>query len=356
MKDRRNVKNLVPQSSAATAKSDLERLLAASREFSVEFHPFMASHLPMMLVALNRLGASDERLAEWFAIYRDVSKLVPTPPVMRPIERARWTAALGDRSREGDYRAFFSQEVARLGINGACATYLPTLVPGIAASALHAFMRLAYGFMRDDKAEVGVALGYWAATYLPLCPATGAEPTTDNPAEVLVRMKPVEAFHHVEVEIDLLWHFMGAMAKKPEFAGVVDELRIGPETHDKIAAASLVLYAATMDFCALHALTGTHWLRILRPALPDPDLALRYFWQAIASLYPKIGFTDLPSAEALDAWRRIPTPDWPEIKAAAVNCDDEHDISLAFSAHEEWRLYGDPLYKLVAARRVRLIA
>ena len=36
-------------------------------------------------------------------------------------------------------------EVARLGIGEACATYLPTLVPGIAASALHAFMRLAYG-------------------------------------------------------------------------------------------------------------------------------------------------------------------------------------------------------------------
>jgi hypothetical protein len=42
--------------------------------------------------------------------------------------------------------------------------------------------------------------------------------------------------------------------------------------------------------------------------------------------------------------------------AAAVLCEDEHDISLAFSAHEEWKFYGDPLYKLVAARRVRLIA
>jgi len=149
---------------------------------------------------------------------------------------------------------------------------------------------------------------------------------------------------------------MMAMAAKPEFRGVVDELRIGPETHDKVAAASLALYAATMDFCALHALTGVHWLRILRPVLPDPDLALRYFWQAIASLYPKIGFPDLPSAEMIEAWRNIPTPDWPEIMAAAVNCDDEHDISLTFSAHEEWKLYGDPLYKLVAARRVRLIA
>jgi Questin oxidase-like len=341
---------------AASGERDLDQLLLEARGFSAEFHPFMANHQPMMLVALARLGATDARLAEWFAIYRDVSRLGPMPPAVRPIERARWKEALGERSREGDYRAFFSQEVARLGIRGACVTYLPALVPGIAASALHAFMRLAYGVMREDEAEVSASLGYWAAAYLPLRPATGAAPDTDDPAEVLARLKPVTAFQNIEVEIDLLWHFMMEMAKKPEFSGVVDQLKIGPETPDRVAAASLALYAATMDFCALHALTGTHWLRVLRPVLPDPDLALRYFWQAIAALYPKIGFPDLPSAAPLDAWRQIPTPDWPEIMAAAVLCDDEHDISLTFSAHEEWKLYGDPLYKLVAARRVRLIA
>ncbi len=338
------------------AARGLETLLHEARGFSAEFPPFMANHLPMMLVALKRLGASDARLGEWFEIYRDTSGLVPMPGATRPIERGRWADHLGDRSREGDYRAFFAQEVARLGIGETCAVYLPALVPGIAASALHAFMRLAYGVMRDDAAEVGAALGFWAATFLPLCPATGAPPTTDDPVEVLVRMKPVETFRHVEVEIDLLWHFMRAIAKKPEFSGVVDELAIGPETHDRVAAASLVLYAATMDFCALHALTGAHWLRLLRPVLPDRDLALRYFWQAIAALYPKIGFPGLPSAETVEEWRRLPVPSWPDIMAAAVKCDDEHDISLTFSAHEEWKLYGDPLYQLVAARRVRLVA
>jgi hypothetical protein len=49
-------------------------------------------------------------------------------------------------------------------------------------------------------------------------------------------------------------------------------------------------------------------------------------------------------------------PDWPEINAAAIKCDDDHDLSLAFSAFEEWKAFGDPLYKLVAARRVRLMA
>jgi hypothetical protein len=309
----------------------------------------------MVIVALRRLGANDERLAQFFETYRVVNHLVPMPPAVAPIRRAQWTAALGDRSRERDYRTFFTDEVARLGIRDAIATYLPTLTPAIASSALHGFMRLAYGVMRDDPAEVGAALGYWSACYLTLGPATGAPPVTDDPGEVLLRLQPVEAFRHVDVELDLLWHFMRAMAKKDEFRPVIDWLAIGPDTLSRVAAASLALYAGTMDFCALHALTGTHWMRILWPVLPDPELALRHFWQAIAALYPKIGFPDLPSAEALRAWREAPCPDWPAIKAAAVQCDDEHDLSLTFSAFEEWKVYGDPLYKVVAARRVRLI-
>jgi hypothetical protein len=337
-------------------ESTLDRLLEDSRAFSAEFPLFLANHQPMMLVALERLGASDRRLEKWFEIYRDVSKLVPQPPSVAKIRRADWRSHLGDRTRERDYRDFFTGEVARLGIAPAITAYMPTLTPGIAGSALHSFMRLSYGVMRNDPAEVGAALGYWSAAYLELCLATGMEPVTDDPGEVLLKMQPVESYRNVEPELDLLWHFMREMAKKPEFKGVVDQLRVGPDALKRVAEASLALYAGTMDFCALHALTGSHWLRILWPVLPDPDLALRYFWQAIAALYPKIGFPNLPSAEQLDEWRRTPAPEWPEIKAAAVACDDEHDISLTFSALEEWKFYGDPLYRFVAARRVRLIA
>jgi hypothetical protein len=342
--------------SAQSGESTLDRLLEDSRAFSAEFPLFLANHQPMMLVALERLGASDQRLEEWFEIYRDVSKLVPQPPPVAKIGNPDWRVYLGDRSREHDYRDFFTPEVSRLGIAPAVAAYLPTLTPGIAGSALHAFMRLSYGVMRNDPAEVGAALGYWSAVYIELCLTTGASPVTDDPGEVLLRMKPVESYRHVEPELDLLWHFMREMAKTPEFEGVVDQLRIGPDSLKRVAEASLALYAGTMDFCALHALTGSHWLRILWPVLPDPDLALRYFWQAIAALYPKIGFPDLPSAKQLEEWRRARAPDWPEIKAAAIACDDEHDISLTFSAFEEWKFYGDPLYRFVAARRVRLIA
>jgi Questin oxidase-like len=332
----------------------LERAVDWSRQWGAEFPFCLANHLPMVLAALHRMGASDERLEAYCHIYHKQNGLVPVPEPIGKVTSDNWREFLGQREHEGDYRAFFAGEVARLGATPAALHYLPQLMPGIAASATHAFMRMAYATMTDSDAETGVALGYWAATYLALGASRGAKPSTDDPADVLAFMYG-PAFRQVETEHDLLWHFMRAVAQKPEFAPVVDMLAIGSETHDRIARLSLALYAATLDFCALHAVTGTHWLRLIAPRTPDAATPLRYFWQAIAALAPKMGFPVLPSADELEPWRRMPLPDWPEIYREAVTRDDEHDLSLAFSAGEEFKNYGDPLYTYAAAKRLNLV-
>src|SRR3984957_9427420 len=333
----------------------LERAIAWSRQWSAEFPFCLANHLPMVLVALHRMGASDDRLEAYCHIYHKQNGLVPIPERIGEIRRDNGRDFLGQREREGDYRTFFAGEVVTLGATPAALHYLPQLMPGIAASATHAFMRMAYATMTDSDEETSVALAYWAATYLSLGRSRGGKPTTDDPAEVLAFMHGPEAFRHVEPERDLLWHFMRAVSEKPEFAPVVDRLAITPETHERIARCSLTLYAATLDFCALHAVTGTHWLRLMAPRTPDAATPLRYFWQAIASLVPKIGFPVLPSADELEAWRRMPLPDWPEIYREAVARDDEHDLSLTFSAGEEFKHYGDRLYQYAAAKRLSLL-
>jgi hypothetical protein len=336
-------------------RNELERAVAWSRQWSAEFPFFLANHLPMVLVALHRMGASDQRLESYCHAYHEKNGLVPVPEPIGEVTRDNWREHLGQREREGDYRAFFAGEVGRLGATQAAKAYLPQLVPGIAASALHAFMRMAYATLTDSDEETGVALGYWAATYLPLGASHGNPPSTDDPAEVLAYMYGPTTFRRVEIERDLLWHYMRAVAQKPEFAPVIDMLAIGPETHDRIARLSLALYAATADFSTLHAVTGTHWLRLMAPRTPDTETPLRYFWQAITSLVPKIGFPELPGAGQLDEWRRMRLPDWLEIFDEAMTRDDEHDLSLSFSASEEFKRYGDPLYKYAAAKRLKII-
>jgi hypothetical protein len=346
--------SIYPRRNAAT-DLQLARAVTWSRDWSAEFPHCLANHLPMVLVALQRMGASAERLQAYCHIYRDMNQLAPVPSPLGTITSANWRDTLGRREREGDYRRFFSSEVARLGATPAAQHYLPQLFPGFAASALHAFMRMAYATMTDSDEETGVALAYWAATYLSLGAATGSPPTTDDPLVVLGLMYVPQTFKQVEVERDLLWCFMQAVARKPEFASLVDQLAIGPQTRPRVAKVSLALLAATDDFCALHAVTGTHWLRLIEPRAQGDTAPLRYLWQAVAALVPKMGFPAIPAEDQLEHWRRTALPDWNEIFRQAVTHDDEHDLSLTFSASEEFRFYGDPLYKYVAAKRLKMI-
>ena len=163
----------------------LERAIAWSRQCSAEFPFFLANHLPMMLVALASLGATDARLE---AYCESITTRAGSCrfPADRRVTRDNWREFLASASAKATIVP--SSRGSGAARRGACATYLPPLVPGIAASALHAFMRLAYATMTDSDEEVGAALGYWAATYLPLCAAQGRAPTTDDPAEVLAGM------------------------------------------------------------------------------------------------------------------------------------------------------------------------
>ena len=339
--------------------STLERLIAEAGSFSVEFPYVLANHLPMVLYALDQLGADDARLEAFFETYRDTNGLVPVPPAVAPIDAGNWRDHLGARERESDYRAFFAREGRRLGQRGLIEAYLPELVPGIAASALHALMRIAYATMRDDPDESAIGVAYLCSSHLRLRDAGARQSDTDDPADVLYGMRSVAAFDRIETDTDLLWHWMRTTAALPAFDGVVDRLRIGPENMaraslSRVAAVSVRLMAATMTFEAVHAVTGCHWLRLIGGHGCDAD-ALRYFWQAIAAVYPKIGMPKLPDEDAFDAMRALDCPDWPEIAAAACASDDEHDHSYVYSAREEHSVRGDRLYQVTAARRVGLI-
>ncbi|MEJ8473722.1 questin oxidase family protein [Roseibium algae] len=333
----------------------LDSVLEQARRDSVEFPYLLANHAPMVLIALSNMGASSARIAEWYEIYRDKQRLAPPPPSLAPIDTASWKDAMGDRARETDFRDFFSAEVESRGISEAIRHYMPHLVQGVAASALHPLMRLAYAVLKMDKAEAGAALGYWAACYLPMPDAGAIEPDTRDPADILVAVSSVEGIRTYTPETDLLWHNIHAVAALPDFAPLIGRLQLDEETPRRMAETSLAVFAATMDFSALHAVTGMHWARLVSPHIDEPLALYKVFWQVIASLVPKIGFPDLPTPECLQAMRELPAPGWADIKAAAIASDDEHDVSLVFSALQEEQVWGDPLYRVVAARRVGLI-
>ncbi|QXZ81189.1 MULTISPECIES: questin oxidase family protein [Rhizobium] len=334
----------------------LEAVMGDMPAWGSEFSRTFANHAPMVLVALDRIGGTPSQLRRFFNHYRDTKQLLPFALPLKPLNRDSWKTAIGIREREPDLRIFFTGELARLGIHEALQLYLPDLADGIAASAFHALMRTAYGVLRDDNTDIAIALAYWAATYLPLPAARGAHPITTDPAEVLVLTASLTPLHGMQLH-DLLWQNMRDASSVPEFAPVVDWLDIGPGTLQKMAATALSVFAATQHFAALHIITGLHWIRLLEPHCDEAAFhrMLRVFWQGIAALMGELGFPEIPEASQLDRWRHIEVPDWPELHAIAARSYDEHDISLAFSASEEMKVYGDPLYRVVVARRLGLI-
>jgi hypothetical protein len=346
----------LPPNLLSTAPLDLARACSA------EFGEALANHAAMVLWAQRRLGGTDADARRFLGAYLAANALRPLPAMDAPIEPDHWTARLGDRRAEAAYRAFFGAELERLGSHDALLNlYLPRLLPGLAASALHALMRLAYALDAGDGPEVAESLGYWAATYLPLGEGIGAEPITDQPAAVLLRVAAEPALRGMVFDDGLLWHAMRRTAAMPDFAPVYNWLDVGRDTLRRLASDSLMVLAASTspnaEFCALHAVTGTHWLRLVLPSLQpaDKSRAIRFFWQAIASAYPKMGCPAPMSPEEAGRQRRLPAPDWSGIAAAAVASNDEHDISLVYSARAEEAVWGDALYRVVAARRVGLL-
>jgi hypothetical protein len=337
------------------ASARLRTLISEVGQRSGEFPVLLANHLPMVLEAMGRLGASPERLEEYAAFYNTEHAVPPMPPRVAPLTEDTWRSAIGRREREADLRDFFAETVSRMGGAEAIRRYLPEMFPGVAASATHGLMRLAYAVLRRDEAEIGNALGYWAATYLHFPVRAGEALPPAGPVELVLAMQREPGFRGITVSSTLLWKWIEHMGTMPEFQVLLGRMRPEAGILETLREASLALYAGTMSFEALHAVTGCHWLRLVAPYVDEPEVLCAYWWENVLALYARIGLPDLPDADAMEAWRRLPLPDDAEIAAAAVASDDEHHHSLTFSAFEEYAFTGDRLYKVVAARRVGLI-
>ena len=93
-----SVRAIASHRNAATQEG-LERAVAWSRQWSAEFPFCLANHLPMVLVALHRMGASDDHLEAYCQIYHKQNGLVPVPEPIGAIKRDNWREFLSQRER-----------------------------------------------------------------------------------------------------------------------------------------------------------------------------------------------------------------------------------------------------------------
>jgi hypothetical protein len=140
-------------------------------------------------------------------------------------------------------------------------------------------------------------------------------------------------------------------AAQPGFQNLAPRLRIEPGLLAQIARRLAEAYAGSGNFTLLHGLTSTRAITLLLPLLPPAarSAALRDFTRQLAA------------ALIASRWRgeqqQPPAAgEWAELRAAAIDHDDEHAIKLVHTAWQFGRLDADPVWRQAAARALQSFA
>lgn len=312
--------------------SALIELLDGGAAFDAEYGAGLSNHRPMALLALARLGATDQQLLAFEHTY--ARRLQPAPaPASWPAGEA-WAARLGDRAAWPAYRDLFQEwlrnDFARDVLNQA----LPRLMQGCGAAAFHGLIRTAYAVQAAHRRELADALAYWACRWLDLgAPASERAPEGAGKHRSADPQAVLRQLHATSSDARLIFQRMQVAAAAPSFQATASRLQVDDTTLQRLAELAAMAYAASGNFTALHLVTSAHAMRILLPFVDEPLPAMRAYWWAFAAAVCASGL-QAGSAPA-------PRP-WPDLVAAALASDDDHLIKLVDSCRAEAMAYVNP--------------
>ncbi|MDQ1834792.1 questin oxidase family protein [Massilia scottii] len=320
----------------ATLSDTCRDLLTRSRRYGPLYGDRLANHLPMTLIALERMGASADAMERAFDV--NARRLQPHDGDIGAVaDAADW---LGKGRNAGGLERFFHESVRRDGLDAVLRAWVARLLPGVSASAFHCLIRLAYAIDAGDLDETCAALAYWVMDYAALDLAPDA--VDEAPAGIAARLARALAGHAPwdGIIIDR----MRQAARHPGVAGTA----IQPATLDlrQVAQFALAAYHAQEDFTLLHTVTACHAFRVVAPYAGEPRRALRYLWEAV--VVASLTVDPLPAPEPAP----VAAIDWHACMAQAARATDAHVVKLCYSAWCESLVYGDPRYLAIAARKL----
>jgi len=274
----------------------------------------MSNHLPMALLAIRRLGATEDRVREFESFY--ARRLRP----MSADEEADADRLAAELARDGR-EAFLRNHVARL-------------TPGIGSAAFHGVIRTAYAVDTDDLAD---AVASWQRHYSVI--PSDSEGPGRAAGEVFEAIQHDARFGDA-FEGTSIVDRMEKVVSMPEFHEYVMKTPTLPD----LTRIALKIYLATANFTALHLVTGCHAARVLGPYLAPG--ALDHLATAMLAGYVTIGRPSFDIA-TFDA------PDWDTLAKLAIASNDDHDLKMVYSCREEDEAYCWGLHRMAAALRLR---
>ncbi|MFI1580219.1 questin oxidase family protein [Embleya sp. NPDC020630] len=327
------------------AADALDEAFARLHRTGSEFDDKLSNHGPMAVEALVHAGQW-EAVPAWLDSY--TRRLEPVSRPTERIARDAWREALGDRARDGDWIALFTDEIAERPWREVLALWWPRLLPGLPGGATHGVIRVGHavralldlGESPVRLAEFAHAMAYFASSNqaLPELPRLAGGRT---PFEALdaVPPLPIEEKDHISRRLDFLagWD-----------AWLTPTLSVQEATTPEQAQALLAdtVHAATLRYLRrghgsgvmnVHAVTAPSAVLRVLPALPREQWIPSYTtaWATSSAVFAVYsGREDATGTPA-------PAPDPVEAGQRALAHGDEHVIKLVDTAVDVFARSGD---------------
>lgn len=285
----------------------ITELLDRGIQFDPHYLPSMNSdHLPMALVALSQLGASDAVLQAFWQQYQ-----VRLRPVVEAEAVTDIAAGRGRLNAFAGIRTLLQKEIKVAGPEPVVSKYLPELLPSVAASAFHPIIRLGFALKAGHHDEIASALASWLIQ--PFNIALGAAAG----GKLGARLRQLQAPDIPE----------------GRFSAGLEQLKqrdLYPKpiatTLAECAATSLEVYLGTRNFFALHFVTATQAARQCLPYSSEPEL--------VAAL----------TAAIQAGYLLVDAPDFAEPLPPPAQLDEEHCIKYVYACWQEYQHYEDSRY------------
>ena len=339
-------------------------------KYFIEYKGFLSNHVAHGIIALHRLGASEERIQEFIDWYKD------------RLEEPHQDEETGDDTdalkgkRVCYYKILLSvQNLLKdnyKSIEGLIAGELPKYSLGLGCSAFHGIIQLGYGFSTKDERRVCEGLAYLHHSYLPLVhqdPFPSADELgkgTKSPLDLLHSVKEDKLLHNKMIEgiKKEPWSSMGQGYFQCRLAyliqvhgdhfvsllsdlkldtprtenGDIDVVELGKQIVD-IATTAYTVTEPANDFFMLHGVTSAWSILQILPLL-NAEHGLEVIEVFLIALLATYMCEDCPKLpHALNPPVAVDSKQWDNIIAKTLaESRDEHIYKLVQVAHDMWKM------------------
>jgi len=377
------------------ALNSIETLLN-DQSYHIEFNVFLTNHVKHGVVALKGLGASPERIKEYYDNYAKCTTygygLEPAKRSEHTITQDNWQVYFGKHCSFTSYCQFFDEKEKALGMDRLLGEYVPILLPGCVGSLMHGTIHLGWALDSGNRWMVIEGLAYMAFSYLTCQPEKTYPSTRKSNAEESVLDSLLHIAGAWEEEGEALHNWLEATLSNEKYSassGFHPELavtgaqfniaKVLTEGHPLIHATpawiknlematiwkelyealTLLFMAKPGDFLVLHLITSLHGMEQIANRIPldQQKFAVKCYWTAMLGII----FSDVPSRARLeelyskyrDAVDREGRPTegqmWEDIVARAILEEEEHNPKLVYVQRLLWERFGHrSLFRIAA--------